>query len=265
VHPQCDLGRARRDRRGDPGRGVVLRHPGRVARGVVEDAGLGGDLDRRQRLGALPQVDDGHRELDPVDEALHHDRVAVGEAADHRRGQVLHPADLLHTEGRAARGRLDHQRQPEPGHDEVQHRAGAQLAERAVRERDPVRRRDTGRPHDRLGRRLVPGQPAGRGRRADVGHAGQVQHRAQGAVLAGGAVQGDEHRVHRCCRQPGQQLGVRVVQLGLDPGAGERLDHLAAGVDADLPLEGQPAGEHERAQRVRAGCLHRCGGRLAHG
>ena len=164
-------------------------------------------------------------------------------------------ADLLHAQRRAARGRLDHQRQAEPGDDQVQDGAGAELAERAVRQRHPVRRRDPGGADDGLGGRLVPGQPAGRRRRADVGHAGQVEDRAQGAVLARGAVQGDEHRVGRRGRQAGQQLGVGVAQLGVHArrGSAPPTTWRARG-EADLALEGQPAGQDDGAQRVRLAC-----------
>src|SRR3982751_4983452 len=56
-------------------------------------------------------------------------------------------------------------------------------------------------PEARLAPRLVPREPAGRGRGPHVRHTGEVQDGAQGAVLARGAVQGDEDGVGRCGRE----------------------------------------------------------------
>ena len=93
----------------------------------------------------------------------------------------------------------------------------------------------------------------GAGVAADVRHAAQVEHAAQRAVLAGGAVQGDHHGVRRVGRQRRQQRHVGVAQLGLHADGAQRVEHPAAGAQRDVPLVGEPAGEDQDAQVGRDG------------
>jgi hypothetical protein len=72
-------------------------------------------------------------------------------------------------------------------------------------------------------------------------------------------VQGDEDGVRGRGGEAGQQLGVGVAQLGLHAGAGQLLGHLGAGGEADLPLDVQPTGQDDGAQRCRASLGRGCG------
>ena len=83
------------------------------------------------------------------------------------------------------------------------------------------------------------------------GHVAEVEHAAQRAVLAGGAVQGDHHRVRRVGGQRGQQRHVGVPQLGLHADGAQRVEHPAAGPQRDVPLVGEATGEHQDVQLGR--------------
>ena len=245
VRAHRRLGDRLGDGDGQPRRRVVGRHPRRVPRRVVEHPAGRHDLHRRQRDRPGPEVDHRDRHLDAFHVRLQQHRVPVRQAGHHRRRQLGRRPDHPRAERGPALRRLHHQRQPEPLDDPVQHHRGAQLAERRVRQRDPGRRGQPGRVHDRLRRRLVPRHPAGRRVRAHVPHAGQVEHRPQRAVLAVGTVQRDEHRVRPVGVQPGEQLAVRVEHPHRDAGLLQRLAHPAARVQRDLPLVRQSAGQDD--------------------
>ena len=85
-------------------------------------------------------------------------------------------------------------------------------------------------------------QASGRG--ADVRQAEQLEDLADRAVLAGLAVQHRDHAGRRVRGERGQQPGVHVALLHLDPGAAQRLGHPASGAQRDVALVGQAAGEH---------------------
>ena len=105
----------------------------------------------------------------------------------------------------------------------VQHGLRAQLAERGVRQRHPVRgvqaRRGPGRPW----RSACP-RPAGRpARGADVRHPEQLQHRLHRAVLALAAVQRDDHGVRPVRAQPLDQRRRRRPTRRPTPGRAQRV------------------------------------------
>ena len=98
------------------GRDRELRRAGGVAGGVVVDGAVGPDRHCRQRPRAGAVVDHGYRHLGADRELLDQRHRAVGEGVDHRVGQLLGGPDERAAERGAAPGRLDDDRQPEPGH-----------------------------------------------------------------------------------------------------------------------------------------------------
>ena len=144
---------------------------------------------------ARPVLHDRHRDLGAVDEPLGQDRVGVGQAAHHRGRKVRGVGDHLCAERGAALVRLEHERQSQALHHRVEHGAGAQLAERRVRERHPVRGVEPGAGEFGLRGRLVPGPSAGRRRGAHERNAEEFQHGLDGAVLPLAPVQGDDDGV----------------------------------------------------------------------
>ena len=133
----------------------------------------------------------------------------------------------------------------------VHHGGGAELAERLVRQR---RRRpgcaDAGPGHHRLGDRLVEGRAAGRraGRRRRAARPARAprgprrprrsRRAAAGRTQSGGS-----------SRSTPEQVGVHVAHVDLGAGLAQRLGDPAPGAQRDVALVGQPAGEHDDAQR----------------
>ena len=171
VSGESRLAERRQDVVVEPRRAVEERGPRRVAGGVVVEAVLGLHLDGWQRARTVRTVDHRHRDLRPRDEPLGQHRVGVGEAAHHRGGQLLGARDDLRPPGGPALVGLEHQRQAEPVHHRRQHRPRTELAERRVRQRDPVRGVQAGPGELRLRRRLVPRASARRRGRAHERHA----------------------------------------------------------------------------------------------
>jgi hypothetical protein len=102
---------------------------------------------------------------------------------------------------------------------------------------------------DHLGDGLVERDPRGRGTGSDVGHPDQLEDLAQRAVLPGLAVQEGYDAVRPVLAQPGQQVRVDVALVDLQPGVAQRLGHPAARAQRHVTLVGQPAREHQHAQR----------------
>ena len=101
----------REDLVGETGRYEVLGLVRRVARVVVVAAAIRRDFHRGQRLGTIPQVNDGHGHIAPVDALLDHQALAVGEGIHHRAAQALRVLRGRNTERRTTIRRLDDDRE----------------------------------------------------------------------------------------------------------------------------------------------------------
>ncbi len=116
----------------------------------------------------------------------------------------------MRAQRRPALVRLEHQRQPELGHERIQHGLRAEFAKGGVGQRHPVRGGQSGARQLRLRGRLVPGPAAGVRAGADVRNSDHVQHGLHRPVLPFPAVQGDHDRVRPLLLDAGQQPGVGI-------------------------------------------------------
>ena len=103
---------------------------------------------------------------------------------------------------------------------------------------------------NRLGHRLVEGEPAGVGGGADERYPEQGQDLLDRPVLPVSAVNGREDRARRVGAQRRDQPRVRVRHLGLDTSLLQRVPQPVAGAQRHLPLGGQPAGQDEHVVQV---------------
>ena len=102
--------------------------------------------------------------------------------------------------------------------------------------------------HARRGDGLVERAAAGDGVGADVGQPERLEHAADGAVLAGGAVQQRHDAGRPVCRERGQQRGIGVEDVDLPAGTAQRLGHPASGAHGDVTLGGQAPCEDDDAR-----------------
>ena len=237
--------RTTRARPGEPRRDEELGGAGGVARAVVVEAAVGHDLDDRQRARALrpsttetatsaPSTWRSTSAVSPYAKAV---IIASGSAAASRTTDD--------PERGPPTGGLHHQWQAEPRDDGRQHRRGAELAERLVRQRHDRRRHGAGAGEHGLGHRLVERQPARLGSRPDVRQAERLEHVADGAVLAGSAVQHRDHRTRPVGRQRREQVGIDVEDDHVRSDGAQGVGQAAPGAQRHVALGREAAGEQD--------------------
>ena len=200
----------------------------------------------------------GTVDLDALDALLDQRDRTVGEAADHRVRQLVRGLDRRAAERRAALGRLDEQRQPEP------------LDQASITRRP--RPRGTCRPGARptracgsragdhlLGDRLVERDAGRRRRGADVRHCrparaprGARRPRRPRRAAAGSRSPASRRRSHSI--RPASTS--RTVDL--ESGVAHRLGHPPPGPQGDVPLVGQPAGQDDHRGLLIGLLVARC-------
>ena len=219
--------------------------PGRVAGGVVVDPALRHDLHRRQRArrrrsSSTTVTATSTPATNCSASTVSRTRGSRPSRPAARRASRHH----LRAQRRPALVRLEHQRQPEPVDHRVEHRLRAELPERGVRQRDPVRGVEARAGELGLGGRLVPRPAAGASPGADERHAEQLQHRLHRAVLALAAVQRDHDRVRRVGPQPLDSAASTSHSRTARPGIAQRGGQPAPGPQRHLALVGEAAGQH---------------------
>ena len=191
--------------RRDGGGADLLRRAGLVLVLVVIKAGFGDDLDGGQ--GSILQ--DAYLDLPPGYVLLHHTHAAEGQPAGEGGVQRRFVVDDGHADRRPGGHRLYN-----AGQFQAVSEGGNVV--RAVGHQLPLGRGHSQRGHDALGQVFIHGNGAAQIARASVGDAQQLQRGLDLAVLAAGAVEGQEHCVrHAAQRQhAGAELTVATARAG---------------------------------------------------